>query len=33
MLKWTHSQGEWGRELLGRVTWVDEDTYRIDKLK
>ncbi len=33
MLKWTHSQGEWGRELLGTVTWVDEETYRIDKLK
>lgn len=33
MLKWTQSQGAWGRELLGRVTWVDEATYRIDKQK
>ena len=31
MLKWTQLQGEWKRELLGFVTWIDEDTYRIDK--
>lgn len=33
MLKWTQSQDKWSRELLGTVTWTDEDTYRIDKQK
>ncbi len=31
MLKWTQLQGEWNREELGTVTWLNGKTYRIDK--
>jgi hypothetical protein len=31
MLKWTHAQGEWSREGLGKVTWLDAKTYRFGK--
>jgi hypothetical protein len=31
LLRWTHSQGSWSHELMGRVVWLDATTYRIDK--
>ncbi|MGZ3458888.1 MAG: hypothetical protein ACXU86_10350 [Archangium sp.] len=31
LLRWTRSRGTWSHELTGRVVWLDETTYRVDR--
>ncbi|WP_338278338.1 hypothetical protein [Corallococcus caeni] len=31
MLKWTRSASGWDRETLGKVSWINDTTYRLDK--